>query len=34
MKSNNFRMNLLAHGVALALTGVATPLAFAQEAEK
>ena len=33
MKSNNFRKNLLAHGVALALAGVAAPLAFAQEAE-
>ena len=34
MKSNNFRRNLLAHGVALALAGVAAPLAFAQEAEQ
>lgn len=34
MKSNNFRKNLLAHGVALALAGVTAPLAFAQEAEK
>nr|WP_010132689.1 TonB-dependent receptor [Microbulbifer agarilyticus] len=34
MKSNDFRKNLLAHGVALALAGVAAPLAFAQDAEQ
>ncbi|AQQ67262.1 hypothetical protein Mag101_06140 [Microbulbifer agarilyticus] len=34
MKSNDFRKNLLARGVALALAGVAAPLAYAQDAEQ